>query len=98
MTPFFFSPHKDIIKHTLANADEVLAPRHDILSAGTEVTFLDVGVIKFEPNTACDTSLVISCGVHGNETAPIEIVSTIINDLLAEEAKCGQRVLFILGN
>ena len=98
MTSFFFSPHKNIIKHTLANADEAITPKHDILSAGTEVTFLDTGVIKFEPNTACETSLVISCAVHGNETAPIEIVSSIINDLLAEEAKCSQRVLFILGN
>ena len=98
MTAFFFSPHKNIIKHTMANADETVAPKHDILSAGTEVTFLDNGVIKFEPNTACETSLVISCAVHGNETAPIEVVSSIIDDLLAEDAKCGQRVLFILGN
>lgn len=93
-----FSPHSNIIEHTLANADNTIQPQHDILSAGTEVSFLDVGVIKFEPATACDTSLVISCAVHGNETAPIEVVSSLINDLLAEEQKCGQRVLFILGN
>ncbi len=98
MPSFFFSPHKNIIKHTLANADEEVAPKHEILSAGTEVTLLDSGVIKFEPATACDTSLVISCGVHGNETAPIEIVSKLIDDLLEEDAKCMQRVLFILGN
>jgi succinylglutamate desuccinylase len=98
MNSFFFSPHKNITKHTLANSDEVITPKHDILSAGTEVTLLDCGIIKFEPNTACDTSLVVSCAVHGNETAPIEVVSAIIDDLLSEEAKCGQRVLFILGN
>jgi succinylglutamate desuccinylase len=93
-----FAPHKNIIKHTMVHADDVLEPKHEILSAGTEVTFLDVGIIKFEPNTACDTSLVISCAVHGNETAPIEIISRIIDDLLEEEQKCGQRVLFVLGN
>ncbi|MEJ2046184.1 MAG: succinylglutamate desuccinylase [Reinekea sp.] len=98
MTSFFFSPHKDIIKHTLANADEPIVPKHEILSVGTEVTLLDCGVIKFEPATASDTSLVISCAVHGNETAPIEIVAKLINDLLEEDAKCSQRVLFILGN
>lgn len=98
MTSFFFSPHKDLLKHTLAMADAKVSAKHDILSAGTEVTLLDVGVIKFEPNTACDTSLVISCGVHGDETAPIEIANKIINDLLAEEAKCSQRVLFIFAN
>ena len=98
MTVFFFSPHKDIIKHTIANADVIVASKHSILSAGTEVTLLDNGVIKFEPNTACESSLVISCGIHGNETAPIEIISTIVDDLLSEELDCGRRVLFILGN
>lgn len=98
MPVFFFSPHKDIIRHTIANADETVDGKHSILSAGTEVTLLDSGVIKFEPNTACESSLVISCGIHGNETAPIEIISTIIDDLLSEELDCGQRVLFILGN
>lgn len=82
----------------MVHANDSIEPKHEILSAGTEVTFLDVGVIKFEPNTACDTSLVISCAVHGNETAPIEIISNIIDDLLAEDQKSGQRVLFILGN
>jgi len=98
MTVLFFSPHKDIIKHTIANADATVASKHSILSAGTEVTLLDNGVIKFEPNTACESSLVISCGLHGNETAPIEIISTIVDDLLREELDCGRRVLFILGN
>lgn len=98
MASFFFSPHKDIIAHTMANADETVSPKHEILSAGTEVTLLDNGVIKFEPAGASDTSLVISCAVHGNETAPIEIIRSIINDLLEEEQKCSQRVLFILGN
>ena len=98
MTSFFFSPHRDIIKHTIANADETVEARHQILTDGTEVTLLDNGVIKFEPNTACETSLVISCAVHGNETAPIEIISAIIDDLLAEDQVCGQRVLFIFGN
>ncbi|MFT4674451.1 MAG: succinylglutamate desuccinylase [Reinekea sp.] len=93
-----FDTHSSIISHTLANADAPHVRQHDFLSAGTEVTFLDTGVIKFEPNTACDTSLVISCAVHGNETAPIEIISRIIDDLLAEEQKCGQRILFILAN
>ncbi|TCS40404.1 succinylglutamate desuccinylase [Reinekea marinisedimentorum] len=93
-----FSPHKDFLAHTLANAGAEHSASHSILSAGTEVTFLDTGIIRFEPNTAATTSLVISCGVHGNETAPIEIVNKIISDLLDEEQKCTQRVLFIFGN
>ncbi len=93
-----FSPHRSFIEHTIAHADSELQPTHSTLSVGTEVTILDTGVIRFEPNTACDTSLVISCGIHGNETAPIEIASHIIDQLIAEDQKCAQRVLFIFGN
>jgi succinylglutamate desuccinylase len=62
------------------------------------VTLLDCGVVRVEPNTACSTSLVISCAIHGNETAPIELVRDIVRDILEEEQKAGQRVLFIMGN
>jgi succinylglutamate desuccinylase len=95
---FFFSPHKDIIGHTLACADEPVQARHSTLTDGTEVTLLDCGVIRIEPNTASQLSLVISCGVHGNETAPIEIVSQLVSDLLSGEVSSAVRVLFILAN
>lgn len=93
-----FSPQRNIIEHTLAHADDVHSPVHEILSAGTEVTFLDTGIVKFEPNTACESSVVISCGMRGDEAAPIEMVSRIIEDLRAEEQKCGQRILFVVAN
>ncbi len=98
MTSFFFSPHKDFIKHTIANADATFSAKHQTLTTGSEVTLLDCGIMKFEPATACETSLVISCGVHGNETAPIEIVSAIVDDLLSGDQGCGQRVLFVFAN
>lgn len=93
-----FATDSDFLQHCLTTADEPFEPVFEILSAGTEVALLDSGVLRVEPNTACDTSLVISCGVHGNETAPIEIVRDIVRDVLEEEQKVGQRVLFILGN
>tara|TARA_B100000575_G_C23051344_1_gene605203 strand:+ start:137 stop:1150 length:1014 start_codon:yes stop_codon:yes gene_type:complete len=94
----FFSPHKDIIGHTIASANESIQARHSTLVDGAEVTLLDCGVIRFEPNTACKRSLVISCGVHGDETAPIEIVSKLVSDVLSEELNGAARVMFILAN
>ena len=88
----------DIIKHTIDSKDASITSQAEILSTGTEISLLDVGVIKFEPNTACDTSLIISCAIHGNETAPQEVVKHIIDDLLQEKQKCAQRILFIFGN
>jgi succinylglutamate desuccinylase len=93
-----FGPHADFLQHTLATADDVVSPEFSVLSAGTEITLHDCGVLRVEPNTACETSLVISCAVHGNETAPIELVRDMVRDILEEEQKAGQRVLFIMGN
>lgn len=93
-----FGSYDNFLEHCLATADTQIESSFEILSAGTEVALLDSGVLRVEPSTACNTSLVISCGVHGNETAPIEIVRDIVRDVLEEEQKVGQRVLFILGN
>lgn len=56
------------------------------------------GVIAFEPKVKTDKSIVISVGVHGNETAPIEIVSRLINALLTGKQRLKVRLLVIVGN
>ena len=56
------------------------------------------GVIAFEPKVKTDKSIVISVGVHGNETAPIEIVSRLINALLIGKQRLKVRLLVIVGN
>ena len=42
--------------------------------------------------------VVLSSGVHGNETAPIEICDKMIRQLLAGEMALDVRLLFIFGN
>lgn len=56
------------------------------------------GVIEFTPKAACDKSVVISAGIHGNETAPVEIVAQLVQDLLSGERRLAVRLLVILGN
>lgn len=64
---------------------------HDLLAEG---------VIRFEPahkqTTALD--LVISCGIHGNETAPVELVDRLIGRILSGDLPVKSRVLFVFGN
>lgn len=60
--------------------------------------WLGEGLLQCTPKTAYRKTMVLSAGIHGNETAPIELLSHIINDLFAEHLKLAVRVLFVLGN
>jgi succinylglutamate desuccinylase len=64
----------------------------------TTVTVLDTGIITFEPECTTTNDIVLSCAVHGNETAPIEICADLVKKLILGELEAKQRVLFLFGN
>lgn len=65
----------------------------------TLVSVLDTGVICFEPiDQLCDSDIVLSSAVHGNETAPIEICQQLITDIIKGKIQIKQRLLFLFGN
>ncbi|WP_462171548.1 succinylglutamate desuccinylase [Pseudoalteromonas xiamenensis] len=68
------------------------------LNNGTKVVVRDTGVIEFTPAELGDKDIVLSSGIHGNETAPIEICAELIEKLIREELTAAHRVLFIFGN
>lgn len=45
-----------------------------------------------------DKSIILSAGIHGNETAPIELLTQIIADIFSNKLALTERVLFIFGN
>lgn len=74
------------------------------LNNHTNVTIPCVGVIAFEPVAQVNATdvkgkdVIYSCGIHGNETAPIEICDELVQKLLREELTVVHRVLVIFGN
>jgi len=65
----------------------------------TKVSLLASGVLLVEPlDTSGVCDLVISSGVHGNETAPIEIVDRLVAKILTQDLVVRNRVLLIIGN
>jgi succinylglutamate desuccinylase len=64
-----------------------------------KVSVLDTGIIIFEPLSELSSKdIVLSSGVHGNETAPIEICNGLIKQLILGELPLKHRVLFLFGN
>jgi succinylglutamate desuccinylase len=69
-----------------------------------KISLLDTGVLLVEPELVNEKpitsskSIVISSGIHGNETAPIEIVQQLISDIIAQKIQVKHRTLLIMGN
>ena len=61
---------------------------------------LDTGVLLIEPDSLSHEpkDIIISSGIHGNETAPIEIVNRLVSELVLGETQVKHRTLFIIGN
>ena len=86
------------LQETLAGNTAIALPY--CLQSGASVQVMDEGVIRFEPQDGVKHTfdVVISCGIHGNETAPVELVEQLIEQICAGAVKVRARVLFIFGN
>jgi succinylglutamate desuccinylase len=68
------------------------------IGAHTQVNVLAEGIISFETIAKSDKDIVLSCGIHGNETAPIEICDDLVKNILLGKIMVKQRILFLFGN
>lgn len=58
----------------------------------------DEGILTFTPYQTVNQALLLSVGVHGNETAPVELLMPWVDRLLAGEVSVAWRLMIILGN
>jgi len=75
-----------------------IEPRSFVLSSGVKASLVDIGVLCFEPVEASQTYLLISSGIHGNETAPIEIVDQFVKDIWNGTLAVKVNLMLIIGN
>lgn len=91
-------PEYDFLALSLANPT-TLAAQKITLPNQTQVEILDTGIICFQPAALCTSKdIILSCGIHGNETAPIEICAELVSDVLQGKLILQHRLLVIFGN
>lgn len=102
LSPALFGASADWLAHTLAHAGSRAEPRNTCLADGTRVCLRTLGVLEFSPpperRNPAGEALIVSAGVHGNETAPIEVLNELVSQLLRGEGLLACPLLLILGN
>lgn len=88
--------HHDFLSWTMNPASSASAEW--LLPSGVRAHWLDYGVVELEPADAADDSLLLSSGVHGNETAPVEVLNAILADIAGGKLALRCRLLVIFGN
>lgn len=91
------SPLNDFLALSRAHPHH-LVPFSELLPSGAHVQVWDTGVLCVEPPSPGHKDIVISCGIHGNETAPIEMCVRLLADIISGRLICAQRLLLIFGN
>lgn len=68
--------------------------------SGTRLHWLTEGALEVTPAAAedCRLDLLLSAGLHGNETAPIELLDRLLHDIAGGLLRPRARILFLLGN
>lgn len=94
----------DFLALSLAHPDGFPAFSESLASGGY-LEVWDTGVLCIEPAPHTDTAtgssqkdIVLSCGIHGNETAPIELCQRLLSGIISGQVQCQHRVLLIFGN
>jgi succinylglutamate desuccinylase len=90
----------DVLAYTLAGRRPAAHEAEGTCANGVRWRWLDDGVLQMEPASQAEgaRSVLASAGVHGDETAPIELLSLLVRDIARGDAALTCRLLVILGN
>ena len=97
--------HKSFLRLTREHPDETsqsFSYQLKVADKSLIITLKDTGVLEIVPEGKAiedtSTDILISSGIHGNETAPIELCDQLMSEILKGELQVNNRVLLIIGN
>ncbi|TYL48576.1 succinylglutamate desuccinylase [Marinomonas sp. IMCC 4694] len=89
-------PNYDFLALSLANQISIEPFEFSFASGKGRVE--ETGILRLEPSTPSEVSLVLSVGIHGNETGPIEVVNQLVKSILRGKLTLGVRMLVLIGS
>jgi len=92
----------DFLAYTLSGARPGPAEARGACGQAVSYAWLDEGVIELTPAVRSDRhampAVLVSAGIHGDETAPLELVSRMIADIASGDVPLACRLCIVLGN
>lgn len=92
----------DFLSFTLAGTQLPAAHAQGVSAGGVRFAWLGEGVLQLEPAAARSgadvRSVLASAGIHGDETAPIELLSFLVRDIANGAVPLACRLLVVFGN
>ncbi|MDD0972610.1 succinylglutamate desuccinylase [Pseudomonas fontis] len=87
-----------LLELTLAGREP--AEKTQLTVEGVRMRWMGEGALEVRPPEARDNGmdLLLSAGIHGNETAPIELLDELLHGIARGEIKPRARILFLFGN
>lgn len=87
-----------LLELTLAGREP--ATKIQVTPEGTRLRWLAEGALEITPPAGKDNGLdlLLSAGIHGNETAPIELLDRLLHGIARNEIKPRARLLMLFGN
>jgi succinylglutamate desuccinylase len=87
-----------LLELTLAGREP--AEKIQLTQAGVRLHWLAEGALEVTPPAGDDNGfdLLLSAAIHGNETAPIELLDKLLQSIASEHFRPRARLLFLLGN
>ncbi|MDI9244428.1 succinylglutamate desuccinylase [Marinobacter sp. CHS3-4] len=97
-----FGKNLDWLGHTTSSTTRVTEEKIVVMEDGTGIQRQDAGLLYLTPPEGRanpnNEALIVSAGVHGNETAPIEVLNGLLEELLDGQWQLACPLLLILGN
>ncbi|MCM5703304.1 succinylglutamate desuccinylase [Larsenimonas salina] len=84
----------------LTRANKVPRAHHERTAHETVLDWLDDGLLRVTPATVDESApaLVLSAGIHGNETAPMELLDRLLRAIAEDKLIPAGPILIVLGN